>query len=259
VCRFAAYLGPPILLEQFLLRPAHNLVRQSWEPREMSTALMNADGFGIGWYDEHEQPAAYRLTHPIWSDSNLASLARSVRRPLWLAYVRSATEGFGTGLANTQPFLDNGLVFFHNGFISPFADRARAIIRHWLTPEIESGIHGNTDSEYLFACLRQLYLEDDEVTLDEAIRRLCRQLEGWLESETLLLNLALSDGRRVYALRHAIGADCPSLYYNTDDDLFPAGQLVASEPLTDSDYWRPLPPSHLLILDPDEPPQLNAL
>lgn len=259
VCRFAAYVGPPIRLEQFLLRPPHSLVKQSYQPREMSTALMNADGFGIGWFDHEERPAAYRQTHPIWSDGNLPALARSLQQPLWLAYVRSATEDHSTGLANTQPFVSDELIFFHNGFISPFAERARVLMRRWLLPEIEAGIHGNTDSEYLFACLRQLYQEDEDVSLEDALRRLCRQLERWLETETLLLNLALSDGRRLYALRHALGADCPSLYYTTDDDLFPGAQLVASEPLTESEFWHPLPPSHLLVLDPDEPPLLSAL
>ncbi len=259
MCRLAAYLGPPILLEQFLLRPVHSLVQQSWRPREMNTALMNADGFGIGWFDDDERPAAYRLTHPIWSDTNLHHLGRSLRRPLWLAYVRSATEGFGTGLVNTQPFMDDELVFLHNGFIAPFAERVRGLMRRWLLPELEAGIHGSTDSEYVFACLRQLYQEDADVSLEEAIRRLSRQLERWLDTETMLLNLAISDGRRIYALRHAVGADCPSLYYTTDDDLFPGGQVVASEPLTESEYWRPLPPGHLLVLDPDEPPSLTPL
>ncbi|RFA30394.1 hypothetical protein CAI21_07165 [Alkalilimnicola ehrlichii] len=225
----------------------------------MSTALMNADGFGIGWFDDRDQPSAYRQTQPMWSDSNLPFLARSLKQPLWLAYVRSATDPFTTGLANTQPFMDEELIFFHNGFIAPFAERARVLMRRWMLPEIEAGIHGNTDSEYLFACLRQFYREDEEVSLEEALRRLCQQLNRWLEAETLLLNVVISDGRRVYALRHAIAAECPSLYYTTDDDQFPGAQVVASEPLTDSEFWRPLPPHHLLVLDPDEPPLLTEL
>ena len=259
MCRFAAYVGPQITLAQFLLQPSHSLLRQSFQPRQMTTALMNADGFGIGWFDERQRPAAYRQTHPIWSDGNLPDLAGSLRRPLWLAYVRSATDAYSTGPANTQPFMDAELVFFHNGFIAPFAERARALMRQWLDPGIEAAIHGNTDSEYLFACLRQFHEQDRDAALEQSIRRLCRQLERWLESETLLLNLAVSDGRRIYALRHAVNAECPSLYYTTDDGSFPAGRLVASEPLTESQSWRALRANHLLVLDPDKPPLLSAL
>lgn len=259
MCRLAGYLGPPLGLNRFLLEPPHSLLRQSWQPREMRTALMNADGFGIGWFDAEDRAAAYRLTHPIWSDPNLTSLGRTLVQPLWLAYVRSATEDFGTGLANTQPFIDEELIFFHNGFITPFGARIRGLMRRWLHPDIESGIDGTTDSEYLFACLRQHYRQDQDASLEHALRMLVRQLEGWLDTETMLLALLISDGRRLYGLRVSSGADAPSLYYTTDDETFPGGQLIASEPLTESEYWRPVPAQHLLILDPDEPPALEAL
>lgn len=48
MCRFAAYLGPEIALDRFLLEPGHSLVRQAAAPKEMHGALLNADGFGIG-------------------------------------------------------------------------------------------------------------------------------------------------------------------------------------------------------------------
>jgi glutamine amidotransferase len=259
MCRFAAYLGPEVPLERLLLQPDHSLVKQSYQPREMATALLNADGFGVGWFNEDERPAAYRNTLPIWADPNIADLARSFQRPLWLAYVRSATDGFSTGLSNTQPFTDTELVFFHNGFVDGFAAGARPRLRQWLRPEIEAGIHGNTDSEYLFAVLRQLLWEDEEASVEDALRSMCELVADWAGRQRALLNLAVSDGRRVYSLRHALHFDCPSLYYTTDDELFPAAQVLASEPLTEAGFWQPVPPHHLLILDPDEPPALAAL
>lgn len=258
MCRFAAYLGPELELERFLLRPDHSLLKQAAEPREMATALLNADGFGVGWYNADGRPAGYRHTLPIWADPNLSALGASLRRELWLAYVRSATDGFATGQANTQPFIDDELVFLHNGFLDDFAVGARRRLRTWLRPEIEAGIHGNTDSEYLFAVLRQLLWENEETSVEEALRELCELVSDWSPSRALI-NLAVCDGRRVYALRHALEADCPSLYYTTDDEFFPGGQLLASEPLTEAEYWRPVPPHHLLILDPEEPPSLNPL
>jgi glutamine amidotransferase len=258
VCRFAAYVGPDLPLQSFLLEPGHSLLRQSWQPREMQEALLNADGFGIGWYNG-DAPALYRNTHPIWADANLPDLGRSLARPLWLAGVRSATPGFTTGLANTQPFCDDELIFVHNGYVTGFTTHVRGQMRRWLEPELEASIHGNTDSEYLFAVLRQLLRQDEEASLEEALRRLCQQVLGWLDEGGALLNIAVADGRQVFALRHAIDGNCPSLYYTSDDERFPGGQLLASEPLTESDYWLPVPPHHLLVLDPDEPPSLSAL
>lgn len=259
MCRFAAYLGPQIPLQRFLLEPEHSLVKQSWQPREMRTAVLNADGFGFGWYNPDDTPACYRNTLPIWADPNVAELARSLVRPLWMAYVRSATDGFATGFNNTQPFVDEELMFLHNGYVDAFPAQARPHIRRWLRADLEATIHGNTDSEYLFAVLRQLLYEDEDTTVETALRRLCDRLADWSGGRAVLLNLAVSDGRRVYALRHALHEQCPSLYYTADDEAFPGAQLLASEPLTDAEFWRPVPPHHLLVLDPEDPPSLLPL
>ena len=56
MCRLAAYLGPSLPLNQFLLDPPHSLVHQSWSPREMYYAKMNADGYGFGWYLYGDNP-----------------------------------------------------------------------------------------------------------------------------------------------------------------------------------------------------------
>jgi glutamine amidotransferase len=70
----------------------------------------------------------------------------------------------------------------------------------------------------------------------------------------------ISDGMRIYATRHAINHECPSLYYTTDDDSFPEdAQLVASERLTEGGLWQAVPEHHVLILDPQAPPELLAL
>ena len=51
MCRWLAYVGSPIGLDQILLRPEHSLLTQSRHARE-STFEVNADGFGIGWYTD---------------------------------------------------------------------------------------------------------------------------------------------------------------------------------------------------------------
>lgn len=260
MCRIAAYLGPEIPLETLLTKPEHSLLIQSWAPRELRFAQLNADGFGIGWFDVQGHPEIYLHAMPIWADHNLPTLARTLRNDLWLTMVRSATPGFGNHIANTQPYRDEELLFMHNGYIERFIETARPILQRELSVNIESGITGNTDSEYIFALLRQLLADDDELSIEVAIVEVLDLIGDWAGDGTALLNLVISDGERIYATRHAVNGECPSLYYSIDDERFPEGaQLVASEPLNDRAFWQSVPDHHVLILDPDAPPELLTL
>jgi glutamine amidotransferase len=255
----AAYLGPEVTLQRFLLDPPHSLYVQSWEPRELRYAKLNADGFGFAWYGADDTAYSYINPMPIWSDVNLPALAVNMSNDLWIASVRSATSGFASGAANTQPFCDGEIIFTHNGYIGEFARSLRGVLLDYLEPDIAADIHGNTDSEYLFALLRQLLLDDD-TSVEAAMGEAFALIEEWLGEREALLNLIMSDGERIFAARHALNHDCPSLYYTVDDESFPDGaQLVASEPLTSGEFWQPVPERHLLILDPEAPPELLSL
>ncbi|MFV1973127.1 MAG: ergothioneine biosynthesis protein EgtC [Thiohalobacterales bacterium] len=259
MCRLAAYLGPAIPLQQLLLEPPHSLYRQSWEPRELTYAKLNADGYGFGWYGPDDKPAIYTSALPIWSDSNLPHLARSLSQPLWLAEVRSATPGTPVHQFNTAPFLDDTLLYVHNGFIREFHRQVLQHINAMLEPDIAADINGNTDSEYLFACLRQLLADDPGLSIPAALERLFELLADWAGDHPALMNFVITDGQRLYATRHGFNHECPSLYYTTDDELFPGGQVIASECLTGDSFWSPVPEHHILILDPEKPPELQAL
>lgn len=259
MCRLAAYLGPAIPLQQLLLEPPHSLYRQSWEPRELNYAKLNADGYGFGWYGPDDKPAIYTSALPIWSDSNLPHLARSLSQPLWLAEVRSATPGTPVHQFNTAPFLDDTLLYVHNGFIREFHRQVLQQINAMLEPDIAADINGNTDSEYLFACLRQLLADDPGLSIPAALERLFELLADWAGDHPALMNFVITDGQRLYATRHGFNHECPSLYYTTDDELFPGGQVIASECLTGDSFWSPVPEHHILILDPEKPPELQAL
>ncbi|NJO71133.1 MAG: class II glutamine amidotransferase, partial [Oscillatoriales cyanobacterium RM1_1_9] len=80
MCRLLGYLGPTIQLEEILYKPKHSLIVQSYQPLEMQEALLNADGYGVGWYHptRHSQPFIYRSISPIWNDQNLPPLSRYV-------------------------------------------------------------------------------------------------------------------------------------------------------------------------------------
>ena len=259
MCRIAAYLGETIALEKFLLEPPHSLLVQGWAPRELRYARLNADGFGFSWYGEDGRPAVYVNPAPIWTDPNLRHLGHSLSSDLWLASVRSASPGNPVNNANTQPFVDGEFLFDHNGLIDDFHIKVRQRMVADIDAAYLPSILGNTESEYLFAALRQLLDENPDLPVESALGELMQRIEDWVGDCRALLTMVISDGERLYAVRHACGDECPTLYYTADDETLPNAQLIASEPLTESGVWQSVPEHQILILDPEEPPELLSL
>src|SRR5215813_10504586 len=79
MCRWIAYRGETTALEDYVTEPAHSLIAQSIHAME-STASVNGDGFGLGWYGKHPEPGLYREIRPAWSDENLRYLCRHCNR-----------------------------------------------------------------------------------------------------------------------------------------------------------------------------------
>lgn len=247
MCRLAAYAGPPLALERLLLQPQHNLCEQAYAPQEMVRGLLCADGYGFGWYDDQQQPRIYTNCLPIWSDGNLPDLAATMTAPLWLANVRSATPGQAVNLANTQPFRSNSLMYLHNGYLEGFNAGLRHRFHEHLDTDLAASLQGNCDSEYLFALILQhLKLTADIAT---AIGDALGALETMLEGRQALLGLIMTDGRKLYALRHGLGCDPPSMYSLSGDPDYPGAVLFASERLTDSQQWQPVPSGEVVLAD----------
>ena len=257
MCRLAAYLGPEILLGQFLLKPPHSLYRQAWQPKEMQEATLNADGFGFGWYSRHKQPVYYTDTMPIWSDANLTGLSVSLRSCLWLANVRSATPGQQVSRSNTQPFANGNLLFAHNGYIEHFNPQIRIRFHEILRADVQAGIQGHTDSEYIFALLRQQLTESADLLA--GFRNLMLMLSNILHGTKALLNVIVSDGAVLYVMRHALAGSCPSLYYSVNESDFPEAVLIASEPLTNSESWQEVPAHSYTVISDNRTPEFIAL
>ena len=106
MCRWLAYSGSPIRLEELLARGDRSLIDQSLHARQGATTT-NGDGFGVGWYQEGESPRLYRSVHPAWNDRNLRELAAGISSPLFLAHIRAST---GTAIqeTNTRSVMDDG-------------------------------------------------------------------------------------------------------------------------------------------------------
>ena len=56
MCRHIAYLGPATTLQALLVDPPHALAHQAWAPERQVSGTVNADGFGVGWYDLARRP-----------------------------------------------------------------------------------------------------------------------------------------------------------------------------------------------------------
>jgi len=255
MCRLAAYIGPPLHLEELLLKPEHSLVKQSWAPREMIEAKLNADGYGFGWFDQNDRPLRYRQTMPIWTDPNLPELGRGLESDTWVAVVRSATTNIPINLANTMPYSDEVYHFMHNGYINNFSRTLRSCLRREFNPEFEDLIEGNTDSEHLFILFKQIMWETGSDDPAKVLIEVVTRLKTWLKDERALLNVVVTRPGKIWAMRCAINGNCPSLYYSLNPPPFPEASVIASEPLTDEDDWTEVPPQSLLVFDACNEPE----
>jgi len=238
MCRWAAYIGQAIFLEDIISRPGHSLVRQSHEAVECRTAT-NADGFGVAWYAEQPEPGLYRDILPAWSDPNLASLTRQVRSPLFLAHVRAST-GTATSRNNCHPFAVGQWSFMHNGQIGGY-DRFRRDAEMMIPDTLYPHRKGATDSEALFlVALGEGLADDPRGALERATARMEALSRKKGTTPHFRMTAAFSDGKRLYAVRYASDDQAPTLYHRWSDTR--AGRAVVSEPLEAGECWDAVPP-----------------
>jgi glutamine amidotransferase len=90
MCRWLAYSGAPIYLDEVIFKTEHSLIDQSLHSR-LGERTTNGDGFGIGWYGERSRPGLYKGIQPAWNDDNLRNLTEQIKSHLFLAHVRATT------------------------------------------------------------------------------------------------------------------------------------------------------------------------
>ncbi|NJP09487.1 MAG: ergothioneine biosynthesis protein EgtC [Leptolyngbyaceae cyanobacterium RU_5_1] len=254
MCRLLGYLGAPVQLDRLLYKPEHSLIVQSYQPHEMTSGLLNADGFGVGWYHPQRdtEPFTYKNTLPIWNDINLPSLSRYIESGCVLANVRSATPGLAVDLGNCQPFQHHLILGTHNGFVANFRQTLYRPIRERLSDVAYQSVQGTTDSEHLFALLIHALLTTPTLSLTEALHQTLTVLSelGDHHQTDFSANLILSDGHQLVGSRFANRVPMPSLYWLRDDPLFPDAVLIASEPLFTGN-WIPVRDRSILTIDHD--------
>ena len=249
MCRLLGYLGSSIQLDRILIKPEHSLITQSYKPQEMTSGFLNADGFGMGWYDLAQDPLPYiyRNTMPIWNDANVPQLARYIESSCHLAYIRSATTVSSIAMNNCQPFSYQNILFVHNGFIDDFRETLYRPIREQLGDYAYQNIEGTTDSEHIFAMIVDRLEKNSDISLQQALKETLIKLAQMAEENNLELsaNIILSDGKQLTACRYANRKETPSLYYIKDNSEYSDAFIIASEPLFEGD-WISCPEGSLI-------------
>ena len=218
MCRHLGWLGADVTVSSLVLEPPYGLRVQSYAPRRQKHGLMNADGWGVGFFDrslEGEVPRRWRSPAPLWGDVSFDSIAPALHSHCVVAAVRSATVGMPIEASATAPFTDGRWLLSHNGVVD------RAVLP--LTSSAESAC----DSAILAATIFERGLDalGDIIAEIGAADPLAR------------LNVLAADGSRLLATTWG-----DTLFILRRDD----GVVLASEPYDDAPDWDDVPDRHLV-------------
>lgn len=279
MCRFIAYLGPPILLSELLLEPNNSLVRQS-HASKLRKEPLNGDGFGVAWYarEVSSRPGRIRSISPAWSNHNLREVSAVTKSDCIFAHVRAASGGMRASEANCHPFVSGKYTFMHNGVVAEFPRHRRAWLE-MLTEESFLATEGTTDTECLFGIFMDHVQRMEKPDADALAQALAATIETVVEKQAQLgasarLNLAVTDGENLAATRFALPEDSAESLYTlfTPGDLeckdgrlvlthrtADPSLLVCSEPLTEDEAWTEVPTNHVVIYTRGREPRISPL
>ena len=217
MCRFAAYLGEPVLIEDLLYEPDAALVRQAVDPELMS--LLNLGGFGLAAWDPGSPDPGRPLTYQEYDAARTSTgtcgccAARSGRARWWLTCAGSFTTAASV-LARTISirFCSRARASrcAQNGDLYDFG-RMRYDLLEYIDPQLAGLIEGTTDTEWVYALVLS-QLEDPFLPVgpEEAARavertlEILRELRGRRQIATQSpVNLVLIDGTWMLATRYA--------------------------------------------------------
>jgi glutamine amidotransferase len=218
MCRHLGWLGAEVTVSSLVLDPPHGLRVQSYAPRRQKHGLMNADGWGVGFFDgslERGVARRWRSPAPLWGDASFDSVAPALRSHCVVAAVRSATIGMPIEASATAPFTDGQWLLSHNGIVD------RAVLP--LTSSAESVC----DSAILAAVIFERGLDALADTIAEV----------GTADPLARLNIVAGNGSRLLATTWG-----DTLFILRRDE----GVVLASEPYDDAPDWEDVPDRHLV-------------
>ena len=254
MCRWMAWMGQPVLIEELLFNTQHGIVDQSLHSR-MGAETTNGDGFGMGWYGAGDGPGVYHSVAPAWGDANLREIAAHVESPLFLAHVRAAI-GSPVQQTNCHPFRHGNWLFVHNGYINDFHLLRRDLMLAIAADQF-ADVQGSTDTEVVFHLALTLGLENDPIG---ALERTIGLIEATAAAHHVTApvqgTFGISDGITMWAVRYATEGPARSLFASADVEtvkrlhpenprlqrLSEGDRLIVSEPFADlPGVWQEIP------------------
>jgi gamma-glutamyl hercynylcysteine S-oxide hydrolase len=214
MCRHLGWLGREVSVSSLVLDPPHGLRTQSYAPRRQKHGLMNADGWGVGFFDA-STPRRWRSAAPMWGDASFDSVAPALRSSCVVAAVRSATVGMPIEAGATAPFTDGNWLLSHNGIVDRGVLPASALAE------------SVCDSAILAALIFTRGLD----VLGDTIA------EVGTDDPNARLNILAANGSRLLA---TTWGETLSLLRRDD------GLVLASEPYDDDPGWEDVPDYHLV-------------
>jgi len=218
MCRHLGWLGEPRSVASLLLEPPYGLRVQSYAPRRQKHGLINADGWGVGFFDGAGSAATvrrWRSASPLWGDASFASVAPAVRSGCIVAAVRSASVGMPIEPSASAPFTDGQWLLSHNGLVD------RAVLPPSSTAE------STVDS----ALLAALIFDRGLAALGDTVAEVAAA------DPNARLNILAANGSQLLA---TTWGDTLSVLRRDD------GVVLASEPYDDDPDWEEIPDRHLV-------------
>jgi glutamine amidotransferase len=265
ICRWLAYSGSPVPLEELLYKRQNSLIVQSLHSR-LGAEETNGDGFGVGWYGDQDTPAVFRSIEPAWNDRNLRELSGHISSGLVFAHIRAST-GSPVQQTNCHPFRHGRWLFMHNGFLDGLHDTKRDLALA-VDPSLYPDIEGTTDTELMFHLALTFGLEDDPPA---AVARMVGLVESTGHAHGVEFpfqgTIATTDGERIWAFRYSSQGESRSLFFSTKletlRELYPENEeirgldeesrLVVSEPLGDlPGVWNEVPEASYGVIQPGQ-------
>ncbi|UNB55884.1 ergothioneine biosynthesis protein EgtC [Mycolicibacterium sp. YH-1] len=214
MCRHLGWLGHSASVASLVLDQPYGLLVQSYSPRRQKNGLMNADGWGVGFFD-HGTARRWRSAAPLWGDTSFASVAPALRSECIVAAVRSATVGMPIEASASAPFSDGAWLLSHNGVVD------RSVLPASATAE------STVDSALLAALIFERGLD----SLGDTV------VEVGAADPNARLNILAANGSRMLA---TTWGDTLSVLRRDD------GVVLASEPYDDDPAWQEIPDRHLV-------------
>jgi glutamine amidotransferase len=234
MCRLVAYLGEPISPGHLVFAGRHSLYEQSWAPRELMTGSVNADGYGVVWYVDG-RPARIAETRPVWYDAELAGTLSAISSACVVAALRGSTPGVPVELSSVLPLVLDRWTFVLNGFVPDFRRGHMRALRSTLPDDLYAELRGASDSETLFLMVVASLREG--ASMVEALEATVQAVRERVGKQEAQLNMVLSDGEGIAAVRSSTVLMTNSLYVAKRPPFAPGGVVLVSEPPETGACW----------------------